>query len=171
MAIDATIGNGYDTLFLARQVGPTGHVYGFDVQKDALAATRQRLEDAGAEAPVTLIQAGHEAMTAHVPETSAQQMGAVMFNLGYLPGSDKRCITRPETTLPALDAAVQLVRPGGVITVVLYVGHEGGAREAEAVEAWAKALDQQQYQVLSYRFINQQNDPPRLLAVEKCAPT
>jgi hypothetical protein len=106
-------------------------------------------------------------MNQHVPASAKGRVGAIMFNLGYLPGGDKALTTEPETTLAALEHAVHYLRPGGVITVVQYVGHEGGAAEAEAVDAWAADLNQARFQALSYRFVNQRNAPPRLLAVER----
>jgi len=165
-AVDATVGNGHDTLALARAVGAEGRVVGFDVQAEALAATRERLAGVEGTAEVDLIHDGHEHLARHM---GADPVGAVMFNLGYLPGSESSLTTRPETTLPALRAAAERLRPGGVLTVVLYTGHEGGPVEADAVEAWATDLPQRRYRALSYRFLNQQNDPPRLLVVE-CRP-
>jgi predicted methyltransferase len=165
-AVDATVGNGHDTVVLARAVGQEGIVYGFDVQAEAIAETRRRLRDAQLDARVALQRAGHETMERHVPGALHGAVDAIMFNLGYLPGSDASLTTEPGTTLPALRASLRLLRPGGVLTVVLYTGHEGGPREAEAVEDWAEDLPQEDFEVLSYRFVNQRNDPPRLLAVE-----
>jgi 16S rRNA C1402 N4-methylase RsmH len=167
IAVDATVGNGHDTLFLARTVGAAGHVYGFDVQEPAVERTRQRLEAADVASRVTLIRDGHEAMDQHVPDEAEGRVAAVMFNLGYLPGGDKSRITTPATTIDALDQACRYLQSRGVITVVQYVGHEGGMVEAEAVNAWAEALDQAKYQALTYRFINQRNNPPRLLAISR----
>lgn len=166
-AVDATTGNGYDTVFLARAVGEEGHVYGFDVQERAITQTRHRLSEAGMTSRATLIRAGHETMDHHVSAEATGRVGAIMFNLGYLPGSEKACITRATTTLKALDQATSYLKSGGVITVVQYVGHEGGRDEAQAVDAWAEALDQAQYQALRYQFVNQRNAPPRLLVVRR----
>ena len=99
-AIDATMGNGHDTLFLAELVGAEGRVFGFDIQQQALANTRQRLADAGLENRATLIQGGHEHMELLLPSRVVGQVSAIMFNLGYLPGGDKHTVTRPETTRP-----------------------------------------------------------------------
>lgn len=167
VAVDATVGNGYDTCFLAECVGNEGHVYGFDVQAQAISNTRGRLAAAGVLERVTLVEAGHETMDAHLPSGVEGCVAAVMFNLGYLPGSDKTCITRPETTLSALDASLRFLAPGGVLSAVLYTGHDGGAAEAKAVTAWARARDAADFRVLSYRFLNRPNSPPRLLAIEK----
>jgi len=167
VAVDATVGNGHDTAVLARAVGEDGTVFGFDVQPEALRATRARLASDGLADRVTLVEAGHETMAQHVPEAVHGSVEAVTFNLGYLPGSDSSLTTRPSTTLPALDAAVRLLGPGGVATVVVYTGHEGGDEEAAAVDAWAAELPRARFEALSYRFVNRRNDPPRLVAVEK----
>jgi len=169
VAVDATVGNGHDTVVLARAIGEEGRVFGFDVQPDALDATRDRLASEGLIDRVTLIEAGHETMERHLPAAAHGTVDAVMFNLGYLPGSDSPLTTTPATTRPALDAALRLLRPGGVATVVVYTGHEGGEEEAAAVDAWAADLSQSRFRALSYRFVNQRNDPPRLVAVERTA--
>jgi 16S rRNA C1402 N4-methylase RsmH len=168
VAVDATVGNGHDTLFLAQSVGPAGEVIGFDVQDEALAEARRRLR-AGEEpqASVQFVQAGHETMAQAVPEEAKGRVGAVMFNLGYLPGGDHSVTTAPETTRRALDVSTTILRPGGVITVVAYTGHEGGVEEARAVDAWVRALPQSSFRAISYRLANATNDPPRLFAVEK----
>lgn len=163
-AVDATVGNGHDALALAQAVGRGGRVVGFDVQSEAITSTRERLRSTAVAADVELIHEGHEQMTDYV---EAASVGAIMFNLGYLPGSDSTLTTQPETTIPALDAAAERLRPGGVLTVVLYTGHKGGAAEAAAVDEWAADLSQSRYRALSYRFVNQKNDPPRLLVVER----
>jgi SAM-dependent methyltransferase len=173
LAIDATVGNGHDTLFLLRQVGASGRVLGVDIQADALSATRKRVHEADAALldHLRLVHDGHEALREHVDPADAGRVGAVMFNLGYLPGGDHRITTRPETTVPALRAAFDLLRPeGGVLTVVVYPGHEGGAEEAAAVAEWAVGLSQAHGRAFWYQFANASGAPPRLLAVEKRAP-
>lgn len=135
LAIDATVGNGHDTLFLAGQVHPGGRVAGFDIQADALQAARTRLRDAGLEEGVTLYARGHERLVDSVPADWRERVGAVMFNLGYLPGGDKRRVTRAATTLAAFDQACSLLRRGGLVTLLVYRGHAGGSDEAAAVAA------------------------------------
>lgn len=172
-AIDATVGTGSDTLFLAKAAGPRGGVYGFDIQHAALALAGERLrlareEAPAALAPVTLLQRSHAAMAEAVPPEWRGTVSAVMFNLGYLPAgdADKTIITEPESTLAALEAALLLLRPGGIITSVLYPGHEGGGREAAAVEAWAAGLAQPDAQSIVYRQL-QRDSAPYVVAVEK----
>ncbi|MEK3725782.1 class I SAM-dependent methyltransferase [Paenibacillus sp. FSL H8-0034] len=166
--VDATAGNGGDTLFLARLVGPEGTVHAFDIQQQAIAATKQRLAQAQPDySHVRLHLCSHAELESHVPEAAFQQIGAVMFNLGYLPGGDHQAVTTPSATIPALQAAAASLRKGGILTIVLYTGHQGGEDEAAAVRAWAEQLPQKQFQVLEYRFMNQRNHPPYLIAVEK----
>jgi len=167
IAIDATSGNGHDTVHLASLVGREGRVYAIDRQERAIAATRHKVTTRVPEVDVRIIQGDHAALREHVDRDDRGEVGAVMFNLGYLPRGDHDVITTPETTLPALDAAVDLLAPGGVVTAVLYTGHDGGPEEADAVRGWADCLPQETYSVLSYRFTNRTNDPPRLLAIEK----
>ncbi|WP_054939334.1 tRNA (mnm(5)s(2)U34)-methyltransferase [Paenibacillus ihuae] len=172
-AIDATVGTGADTLVLAKAAGPRGGVYGFDIQPAALKLAEERLRLAREEAPaalspVTLLHRSHAAMAEAVPPEWRGTVSAVMFNLGYLPSgdADKTIITETESTLAALDAALALLRPGGIITAVLYPGHEGGDREAAAVESWAAGLAQPQAQSIIYRQL-QRASAPYVVAVEK----
>lgn len=129
-AIDATVGNGFDTCFLSRIVGETGRVIGFDVQQSALESTRQRLEAEGL-LNVELLQQGHETLGQHFRENS---VAAVMFNLGYLPRHDHTITTQPTTSVEAIRSAVAVLKPGGVMTVLAYRGHDGGQAEFEAVQ-------------------------------------
>ncbi len=136
IAIDATAGNGHDTLFLARRVGPEGQVHAFDVQPRALAATRERLAASGCETPVRLYLESHARMQAVLPAELAGRVAAVTFNLGYLPGSDHAVVTARDSTLEALAQALALLRPGGLLSVLAYRGHPGGETEARAVATW-----------------------------------
>lgn len=137
LAVDATMGNGWDTLFLAEQVGAAGQVYAFDVQEAAFAATEKRLRRAGLLERCQLFQLGHEAMAEPLGK-AGRPVAAVMFNLGYLPYAAREVITREETTLLALEAAISLLQPGGIVTVVCYRGHSGGEEEAKAVWDWTR---------------------------------
>lgn len=169
-AIDATVGTGADTVFLAKAVGAKGRVYGFDIQEQALALTEQRIsrEPAGSLAPVTLFLASHGLMKECLPPEDHGSVGAVMFNLGYLPSqdADKQIITETGSTLQALEAALTLLRPKGIITAVLYPGHPGGEAEAAAVTNWASSLPQEICQSIVYRQL-QRSDAPYAIAIEK----
>lgn len=168
IAIDATVGNGVDTLFLAQTVGPRGLVYGFDIQEEALASARKRFAHADiSDANVRWTLRNHAQMLDALPEEIHGTVAGVMFNLGYLPGGDRSVITQTDSTLSALDAALRVLKPGGLVTIVLYPGHPGGDVEAEAVHHWAEQLSQAQFQSCSYRFLNQAASAPFLAAVCK----
>lgn len=167
-AIDATVGNGHDTLFLAQSVGKKGQVYGFDIQADALTTAQERLEEAGIATRVTLLNQGHEYLREALPQQAPATLKAIMFNLGYLPGHQaKDVITQPETTRRALEQAIDLLAPGGLITLVLYTGHPGGGEEAQAVIDWASTLDPRHYTVVRYELLNQKNHPPYAIGIAK----
>ena len=163
VAVDATMGNGGDTLALCELVGKTGRVYAFDVQESALQATSERLEKAGLRDRATLIHAGHETMCAHVPGKA----DAVVFNLGWLPGAAHGVTTHTETTLAAVNQALELLNTDGVMTICIYPGHEEGTRERDALIAWAQQVDPRRFDVLLKAYMNQPNFPPLMLAVHK----
>lgn len=160
-AVDATCGNGYDTVFLAGLVGQSGRVLAMDVQEQALEKTRQRLKEATLDSRVRLVLASHGALPIYLEG----HPDAAMFNLGYLPGGDKSLVTRPATTLAALEAVPPALKRGGLATIVVYTGHPGGMAEYEALQSYTAALPQATYTVLEYRLLNQVNNPPLLLAV------
>lgn len=135
-ALDATAGNGHDTLFLAHAVGQGGRVFAMDVQAQALAVTRLRLDQANASARVDLLHAGHAELPTVLPAECFGKLAAILFNLGYLPGGDKTLITHTESTLHALDASLELLHKGGLLSVLAYPGHMGGLAEWQAVANW-----------------------------------
>ena len=161
--IDATMGNGYDTLYLAKLVGNAGKVYAFDVQEEALKSTKKKVERDNLQCYVELILEGHENMEKYVKE----EVSCVLFNLGYLPRAKHNIITKPETTLQALEKSLNLLKPNGVISVAIYTGHEGGMDEKNEVCQYLNNLDQNYYNVLHMNFTNQVNNPPELILVEK----
>jgi len=166
IALDATVGNGHDTLFLAELTGQSGAVYGFDIQPSALASARSRLEQHRLEGCVTLINDSHARIAELIPKALHGKVKAVMFNLGYLPGSDKTVITQSESTLTALNAALQVLAPHGVITVLAYPGHSGGDQETGSVQAWCEQLDKSRYSFSMLHGDAQKDTSPRLFVIQ-----
>jgi len=164
LAIDATAGNGNDTLFLAGLVGETGQVWAFDIQKQAIENTRRRLTEAGMLHRVRLIHGGHEEIDRFVP----QKVHAVLFNLGYLPGGDTGIVTVPETTVKALEKSRELLWPGGILCLAVYWGHPGGKEEKEAVEGWAAQLSPYAWDVEKISFPNRNIAPFVMVIQKKC---
>lgn len=166
-AIDATAGNGHDTVFLAKRVGKSGKVFAFDIQPEAVKRTKERLEKEGLVTRAELFCTGHEHAGECIPASLHGKISGAVFNLGYLPGSDKTVITRPESTIAALGQIFPMLETGGIIAVVVYHGHEGGAYERDRLLDYVKQLDQKKAHVLRYEFLNQANHPPFLIAVQK----
>ncbi|GHC10400.1 tRNA (mnm(5)s(2)U34)-methyltransferase [Cerasicoccus arenae] len=135
-AIDATAGNGHDTLLLARLVGSAGRVLAIDRQATALSTTQQRLTIASLLDRVILTEGDHANLLSLAPQDWQGHVQAIVFNLGYLPGSDKQIITTAATTRSALDACLQLLKPGGLLSLLIYRGHAGGHDEEVVILDW-----------------------------------
>lgn len=164
-AIDATLGNGHDTQLLAELVGPLGKVYGFDIQEQAIESSKEKLAAAELLNQVELVHDGHEKMNEYIPED--KEVSAVMFNLGYLPKGDKNIVTKAETTVEAIKQALSLVKKGGVVSIMVYYGHPGTNGEKEAVDELVRGLSQKEFDTLSYKFVNQINNPPYLYMIQR----
>ena len=162
-AVDATLGKGRDCALLCDLVGETGTVYGFDVQQQALDSTRALLSSLGLASRAHLHLLGHERMAEVVP--SGIRLAA--FNLGWLPGADKGLTTRAETTVRALEAALALLTPGGMAVLCVYPGHAEGAREQEALLAFARGLSNRRFTALWHCFPNGGPGVPGCLMILK----
>ncbi|WP_347177906.1 class I SAM-dependent methyltransferase [Sporosarcina thermotolerans] len=152
--VDATAGNGNDTLFLAEQVGTEGKVFAFDIQEAAILATAERLGDLTAR--TTLILDSH----ANVDQYVDEPIGGAMFNLGYLPyANDKSIVTKPDSTITAIHKLLGMLKKGGIITISVYDGHDGGKEERDALLDYVKTLHQADVHVIRYELLNQRNNP------------
>ena len=159
--VDATCGNGNDTLMLAKSTAK--HVYAFDIQPAAIQSTKALLSEHNIpKEKVTLICDNHTNMTAYL---SAARV--IMFNLGYLPGSDKSLTTKKYNTINAVNSALSILEKDGLCCIVMYDGHEQGAEEKSALLEMSKNLDSSIYHVAYISMINQQNHPPEILAITK----
>jgi tRNA G37 N-methylase Trm5 len=167
IAVDATMGNGHDTLYLARLVGKNGHVYAFDIQTEAVTNTKLRLEENQVGGRVTLFQKSHDELQEVIPSSSHGKINAAIFNLGYLPGGNKEIVTKPASTIAAIEQLLNIMESEGIIVLVIYHGHEQGAVERDILLDYVSKIDQQRAHVLEYRFINQANNPPFIVAIEK----
>ena len=154
--IDATAGNGGDTEFLCRQVGKSGKVYAFDIQEEALRHTKERLCRSGYDGRAVLILDGHESMAEHVRE----EVDAVVFNFGYLPGGDHRIATTPKTSLEGVRQAMGLIKKGGIISLCIYSGGDTGDEERDALLGFLKKLDSKKWLVIVNCYYNRENYPP-----------
>ena len=162
-AVDATMGNGHDTEALCSLVGPSGRVYAFDIQPQAVENTRLRLLEAGLADRASLFCLGHE----HLAEAVPVPVRAVMFNLGWLPCGDHGITTLLPTTLSAVEQALSLLLPGGVLVLCAYPGHPEGAREKESLISFFSSLPPQRYNVLRQVFLNAGPGAPECFVVQK----
>ena len=162
VAVDATMGNGEDTVFLCAGVGGKGKVYAFDIQDDAIAHTEERLKAAGLCERARLIKAGHQHMAGYIEEA----VDVVVFNLGYLPGGDHSLTTTAATTIEALNVCLKLLKPGGAILIALYWGHPEGTKEKAAIEAFLTTLPTSAWSVAQTAFPNRQR-APQLIEIQK----
>ena len=161
VAVDFTMGNGHDTFFLSQWL-EEGHVYAFDIQEEAVKSTRKHLKEWGARENYTLIHACHSRMKEFV----TGPIDGGMFNLGYLPHSDKAVTTRHKTSLAAIQTATEMLKPGGVLVVAVYPGHGEGALEGELVQRLAAGLDSRRFDSFFYRLLNQPS-APFLVAIQR----
>ena len=154
--VDATAGNGNDTEFLCRLAGRSGRVYAFDIQKEAVEHTRSRLEQAGLSDRAEVILDGHE----HMGEYVREQVSALTFNFGYLPGGDHQIATQAETSIQAIEAGLKLLKKGGIMSLCIYSGGDSGFAEKDALLKYLKTLDPREFLVIVSHYYNRENHPP-----------
>ncbi len=164
VAVDFTMGNGNDTLFLSETVGESGRVYAFDIQEEALVSTREHLCASEAPENYTLICASHHLVKDYVKEP----IKAGMFNLGYLPRSGRKTVTTMrETTMPAVEAAIELLAPDGILLVAVYPGHEEGNLEGQMLAEYFATLDRRKICVSRFNIMNSPTSPYFFIAEKK----
>lgn len=155
--LDATCGNGHDTLFLCRKAAPNGRVLALDIQPAAVEATNRLLAEHGLQGVGRAIVCDHRDLGHLVPPGT---LDAAVFNFGWLPGADHAVHSAAESTLPALQAALDALKPGGVLTAVLYSGKVIGDGEKQAVLEFFRALPLTKYTVLVCEFANWASTAP-----------
>ena len=155
VAVDYTMGNGHDTLFLSQTVGNDGKVYAFDVQQAAVDSTEKLLKEENAPENYTLILDSHHNAGNYVKE----KVNAGMFNLGWLPGSDRSVTTKRETTLPAIQGAIERMADDSIVLVAVYPGHPEGDAEGKLISDYLSTLDRHRYMCALFRIINSPTSP------------
>lgn len=161
IVVDATCGNGNDTLFLAKTSAKK--VYGFDIQQQAISNTTELLRSNNIFEKCEIILDSHSNFDKYI----TTPLRAVIFNLGYLPNADHSITTLADTTILAVNKFLEKLEIGGRIIIVVYWGHENGKIEKEELLRELTVLDQKNVEVLIYQFINQKNNAPFIIALEK----
>ncbi len=164
VAVDFTMGNGHDTEFLSKTVGENGRVFAFDIQEQALESTSEHLKRSDCPDNYTLILDSHHNVKNYVNTP----IKAGMFNLGYLPGSDKKITTMRKTTMPAIEAAVSLLDRDGILLVAVYPGHAEGDAEGKMVCEYFATLPRTQYCATRIQILNSPTSP-YFIVIEKKA--
>lgn len=157
LCVDATMGNGKDTLLLCELAGESGRVLAFDIQEAALLHTEQLLKEKQAPDNYELHLCSHTRMDQYVPAGSAS---CIVFNFGYLPGGDHTLSTHAETSIRALELSLSLLRKGGLLSLCIYSGGDTGFEELDAILSWLKELDSRKYLVILSSYYNRPNHPP-----------
>lgn len=163
LLVDATAGNGEDTLFLARLSPADACVFAFDIQQRALDETARKLAEASLTDKVTLVLDDHARLQQYI----AGGIEVAVFNLGYLPGGDHAVTTTAATTLAALAALVELLAPGGMAAIAAYPGHAAGCEEETRLRAFLSALPRGDFTACRYAMINHAPVAPVLYVLEK----
>ncbi|MBQ6583012.1 MAG: class I SAM-dependent methyltransferase [Mogibacterium sp.] len=157
LVVDCTAGNGHDTRFLARCVGPRGKVLAFEIQEQAANKLRKKIAK---EYPQVMVVCGNFTSLEEVLRDSAGGEGVIpepaviVYNLGWLPGGDHSFTTKAEETIASVRQALRLVKPEGVVSIITYPGHEEGLREEREITALLSELPSDEYEALTIRQTN-----------------
>ncbi|MDO4530566.1 MAG: class I SAM-dependent methyltransferase [Bacillota bacterium] len=157
LCIDATAGKGRDTAFLCSLTGENGKVLSFDIQPAAVEQTKALLSEKGFDSIADVFLDSHENMEQYA---AAESVSCIMFNFGWLPGGDHKLFTRPESSIPAIEAGLRLLKPGGIMSLCIYYGGESGYEERDALLAYLAGIDNRKYTVIVNTFHNRTGDPP-----------
>lgn len=159
---DMTLGNGYDTYNILNNLKGIGYLYSFDIQKLAIDKSEEILKEVTYD-NYKLIEDSHVNFDKYIDEN----IDLAIFNLGYLPGGDKNITTNAEEVLKCIEKLLDKLNKNGIVLLTLYPGHKNGADEKEYLENYFKKLNQKSFNVLKYDFINQKNNPPYVIMIEK----
>ncbi len=157
LCIDATAGRGNDTAFLSELVGESGHVIAFDIQEDAVNSTKKLLEEKGLASRAEVLLESHSEMARFAQPGT---VSCITFNFGWLPKGDHNIFTKKETSIPAIEAGLELLKEDGIMTLILYYGKETGFEEHDALLEFLPTIDSSKYTVVEMPFVNRSNCPP-----------
>ena len=164
LCIDATAGRGNDTAFLCDLVGSGGHVIAFDIQEEAVKSTKELLEKRDLSDRAEVILGSHSEMGQYAEEDT---VSCITFNFGWLPKGDHNIFTKKETSIPAIEAGLKLLKDDGIMTLILYYGRETGFEERDALLEYLPTIDSSKYTVVEMPFVNRSNCPPIPIVIFK----
>lgn len=164
ICVDATCGNGNDTQLLCELVGDEGQVFAFDIQEQAVEATKKRLEEDRLSERVRILLDSHVHMREYVQDDS---VSCIVFNFGYLPGGDHSIATQKESSIQAIHEGLHLLKKGGIMSLCIYSGGDTGFEEKDAILEELKQLDGKKYLVIVSSYHNRRNNPPLPVLIVK----
>lgn len=155
--IDATCGNGHDSVYLCELCGKSGKLISIDIQEDAVTATKKALAENGFENMCDVVCSSHSKIDKFAKPNSVD---CIVFNFGWLPGGNHEIFTRAESSIPAIEKSLDILKPGGLLSLCVYYGRNNGYSERDAILDFVKNLDVAKYNVIKCDFMNRANDPP-----------
>ena len=164
LCIDATAGRGNDTAMLCELVGPSGKVIAFDIQEDAVASTKELLSAKALSNRAEVHLESHSEMGKYAEPGT---VSCITFNFGWLPKGDHNIFTKKETSIPAIEAGLELLKEDGIMTLILYYGRETGFDEKDALLKFLPTIDSSKYTVIEMPFVNRSNCPPIPIVILK----
>ncbi|MGV3025845.1 tRNA (mnm(5)s(2)U34)-methyltransferase [Clostridium thermobutyricum] len=157
IGVDCTLGNGHDSDFLKSNFKK---VYSFDIQKSACEKYSNNNYD-----NVIVINNSHSEIIKFIEE---KNVDAIMYNLGFLPGSSNKSITTTyDTTIKSIEEGLKILSPGGIMTICIYIGHDEGVKEESCIMEFVKKLPKNKFAVMEHKFLNRNNLAPKLIIIEK----
>ena len=164
LCIDATAGRGNDTAMLCELVGDRGKVIAFDIQEDAVESTKELLTKKGLSERAEVHLQSHSEMGKYAEKGT---VSCITFNFGWLPKGDHNIFTKKETSIPAIEAGLELLKDDGIMTLILYYGRETGFEEKDALLEYLPTIDSAKYTVVEMPFVNRSNCPPIPIVIFK----
>lgn len=162
IVLDMTMGNGNDTLYLSKKVGEKGKVYAFDIQREAVKNTKKLLDENCINNAV-LINDSHENVLNYVTD----KVDFAVYNLGYLPGGDKKIVTKSSSSVKSIEEVLTVLNNDGIIVICAYVGHEGGMEEYKDISSFVSSLSKRDFNVTKLKHLNRKPVSPKMIIIER----
>jgi len=163
VVVDATMGNGFDTLYLRSKLDEKAFLYAFDIQKTAIENTKKRLIENKIYSNIKLINDSHVEFKKYIDK----KVDLIVYNLGYLPKGDKNITTLSESTLESIKNGMDILNYEGLIIITIYPGHIEGEKELNVISKFLKSVDQKNFEIMKMEFYNHINNPPVLYIIER----
>lgn len=166
ICIDATAGRGKDTAFLCSIVGESGRVIALDIQDEAVRSTNALIKEKNYDSICGVYLDCHSNIGKYAQDGT---VSCITFNFGWLPAGDHNVFTCAQTSIPAIESGLKLLKNGGVMSLCIYYGGVNGFGERDALLEYLKTVDNYKYTVILSQFYNRPNNPPIPVFIIKSA--